>query len=438
MLSDVAKDLNISRGYAIGATLNSLIVLGEGSHANIYQPVSASAALVFGCLIIQLPSEYASDDSGSAWYEGERVSLEFSPDRYGLQFIGSYAGIRHQFGPVRSGMQILLIYDLTARLDIGFIDSPKMAPNFTDLMLHPRHGSVAPVTTDLLSLLGYWLDAPDEPTHLIYAAGYGPLGPDCASELELINEALEHANYWAGLLAEQTHRALISVQLPTDVSHLIVAYISSDVQKGFFWYETEATAAASQRGGGWYEVKGSSSQRVEDLRFVEADEQSDLPFHPASIQLSSTFRECLNAIAFGRTSKTTGPIPWPVPRTVIVIMPAARIVHMMAKNSLRSLFHRIATVGERDGRVPNLLMQLFRVDLTWEEWLVMLDHLPPILTNEYIITALKRAELIMHFLQNITFPKRLDIPKVIEFLFAVLRVCSLILSRRLLFVSVLK
>jgi hypothetical protein len=70
--------------------------------------------------------------------------------------------------------------------------------------------------------------------------------------------------------------------------------------------------------------------------------------------------------------------------------------------------------------------------------LVMLDHLPPILTNEYIITALKRAELIMHFLQNITFPKRLDIPKVIEFLFAVLRVCSLILSRRLLFVSVLK
>jgi hypothetical protein len=449
ILDTVKAGLGMADTYGIRTALNCLIVLPAGCGFTFCQPVSAvqnsqsnskeavqsnskeestkvvqnlghepkkeeanESSLLFGQLIIQLPSQYASDDSGSASYDSERTPLGFVPQRYALQFAASYAGVQHQFGPVRSGIQVLLTYDLIAYRKMDGIKRDPVVSDMTDLILYPRHGSVAPSTTALLSALGQWLDSPDETTHVIYSAG-----SDVEDEVALIMDALSGANYWASQLPQQTVRALKSVSMPHALAELIVEYIPSDMQKGFFSYETTSELPKLTTG----------KEKKHDLKFTDWD-KSDLPFVPTSIQVSSSFEECLDATTVGRAvnfSYWSGD-------DLIVIMPADRIVHMMAKTSLSGMVLHVTQMVKRNfyfnTRIPNLLLQLFRVNLPSDLWNVLFEDLRHILTaDDKIFNESKRVDAVQCLLQNLACRRplnRLDEfhGQLVHFLFQVLPV----------------
>jgi hypothetical protein len=217
MICDLVKGLHIPY-LAVDLRLSGLVVLLKGNQwtddesVRTSAPASPNEFIRFGSLVVQLPSEYSSEDAGSAWYGVQQMPLQFQPEKYALRFAASYDGVKHHFGPVRTGLQILLMYDIWAQPP--WLSSPIKSC----YVLHDLPGSLAPVTTQLLALLGNWLEVGDSgeyysnPPHLIYAFDEddGTEGP--------IEDALKSANEWARLTPLLlVPNELRKVGIPSDV-----------------------------------------------------------------------------------------------------------------------------------------------------------------------------------------------------------------------------
>jgi hypothetical protein len=296
----------------------SLQILIPGDVRTFSQPLNpdsnSTKPLVVGQLVIQLPSAYASDDSGSTSYQGISFSCGFVPHQYALQYSLSYAGVQHKFGSIRSGVQAVLIYD------VGVRPKPPMS-NFIP-SLHESVGAVAPVTTQLITQLGQWLEPSsgrERESHLIYSLAQ--LTPaEEKDQIRIVTTALSHTNHWLQLLPGMTRDALQFVEFPRPIVQLIEGYLPSDFYRGFYWYLTTTS---------FRKYGDNSSMKFE----YTSDPNAPFFIKPSSIHVSRSMDECLSAYRVGKEMQPPGKRV----ESAIVVLPASRLMELMTRTPLSTI-----------------------------------------------------------------------------------------------------
>ncbi len=276
--------------------------------------INAKDPLIVGQLIIQFPSAYVSDHRGIASYGGHSISCGFVPQRFALQNCVSYAGVDHCFGPIRSGVQVFLVYDIV--VTPGNIGDRLL---LSSLRLHDSVGAVAPITTQLISQLGHWFERPETESHLIYSLGT-VTNAEYSDHVDTVTSALLHTNQWLQQLPSLILADLRALSFPVPIAYLIANYLPSDFYKGFYWYRCFTS----------FRKYGDNS----DMKFeYTSDDKEPFFMKPSSIHVSSSMDECLDASFVGKQVKLSRKNSV----TAIVILPVSRLMALMTRSSRRLL-----------------------------------------------------------------------------------------------------